>query len=455
MTAAALNPSVLVVDDDPDALTLATETLSAGGIGPVTTMRDGRLVGPYLADHRCGLVLLDLGMPYCDGRELISEIASTYPDVSVLVISGTNEVSTAVSCIHRGAYDYLLKPYPPHRLIDAVRRARGSKLVAESITTAQVAAIGSPFAEIITQHPAMREIFAYVQAIATTGQPVLITGETGTGKDLIARAVHRISACSGEYVAVNVGGLDDAMFADSLFGHRKGAFAGATDSRPGLVLRASSGTLFLDEIVDLSLISQVKLLRLLQDGEYYPLGSDLPKHASARIVVATSQDLRQQQEAGRFRKDLFYRLNAHHVHLPPLRDRPSDIPVLLDHFLAEASATFGRPTPEVPAEVRRLLSGYAFPGNVRELRSLVYDALTRTTGRTLAIDPFRRALCDPIRSEASTALRFPDRLPNLREVHEQLIGEALKRAGGNQALAASFLGITRQGLNKRLRSGET
>jgi DNA-binding NtrC family response regulator len=447
--------SVLVVDDDADALLLAREVLGAGGFGPVSTLSDGRQVKPFLDQNPCGLILLDLGLPTCDGSQLLGEIASTYPDVSVVVVSGTNEIATAVSCIHRGAYDYLLKPFAPERLIDAVKRALGSKpRRALPALGRHVPAAESAFAEIVTENAAMREIFTYIEAIATTGQSVLVTGETGTGKDLVARAVHRLSGCVGEYVAVNVGGLDDTMFADTLFGHRKGAFTGASEPRPGLVLRATSGTLFLDEIGDLSLVSQVKLLRLLQDGEYFPLGSDLPKHSTARVVVATSQDLRQLQEAGKFRKDLFYRLKAHHVHLPPLRDRPGDIPMLIDHFLVEACTQFGRSKPEVTAELRRLLSGYSFPGNIRELRSLVYDAMTRSSGRTLAIDPFRRALTDHSTAggAAVDALRFPDRLPTLREVHEQLIAEALKRAGGNQALAASFLGITRQGLNKRLRS---
>ncbi|MBA2481348.1 MAG: sigma-54-dependent Fis family transcriptional regulator [Planctomycetes bacterium] len=445
--------SVLVVDDDSDALVLARETLGAGGISAVSTLSEGRLVQAFLATHPCDLILLDLALADCDGRQLLGEITSTHPELSVLVVSGTNEIATAVSCIHHGAYDYLLKPYPPHRLVDAVHRALGTKARKPAFKAPQGKPSPDPFAGIITQDPAMRELFAYVKAISVTGQSVLVTGETGTGKDLVARAVHSISGRSGGYVPVNVGGFDDTMFADALFGHCRGAFTGAIEARSGLVQRATGGTLLLDEIGDLSPSSQVQLLRLLQDGEYYPLGSDLPKHSTARVVVATSQDLRQLQEAGEFRKDLFYRLSAHHVHMPPLRERIGDIPLLLDHFLAEAAATMGRPKPDVASESRRLLAAYDFPGNVRELRSLVYDALTRTSGRTLAIEPFRRAVSERTES-ASAPLRFPDRLPTLREVKMQLIAEALKRSAGNQAQAASFLGITRQGLNKRLRGSD-
>jgi DNA-binding NtrC family response regulator len=289
----------------------------------------------------------------------------------------------------------------------------------------------------------------------------LITGETGVGKELVAKAIHHLSNHKGSFTPVNVAGLDDNVFADTLFGHRKGAFTGADQARNGLVEQASGGTLFLDEIGDLSPASQVKLLRLLQDGEFFPLGSDVGKRSDARMVVATNQDIEALREYGKFRKDLYHRLCVHHVHLPPLRERREDLPVLVDYFLENSSKALGKNKPTPPKELLTLLSTYHFPGNVRELQSIIFDAVSGHKSGKLSMDVFKsyiyqRHLTSKVdvklpQPEEHVLISFSEHLPTLKQTEEFLIAEALKRSNSNQSIAASMLGITRQALNKRLK----
>jgi DNA-binding NtrC family response regulator len=314
---------------------------------------------------------------------------------------------------------------------------------------------------MVTQNPTMQALFRYVEAIARSPQPVLITGETGTGKELMARAVHRLAAPRGDFVAVNVAGLDDQVFSDTLFGHTRGAFTGADRPREGLITRAEEGTLFLDEIGDLAAVSQVKLLRLLQEGTYYPLGADRPRQSRARVVVATNRDVVQDVHAGRFRKDLYYRLRAHHVQIPPLRARRDDLPLLVTHYLTKAATAFCKPVPTAPLPLYQLLNTYAFPGNVRELEAMVFDAVARHQGGSLALQAFKEAMEAGRRLLAGEQGSTPvlpsqgvwdaDALPTLQEAENALIAAALRHAAGNQGVAAGLLGVSRQALNKRLR----
>jgi DNA-binding NtrC family response regulator len=261
-------------------------------------------------------------------------------------------------------------------------------------------------------------------------------------------------------VTVNVAGLDDHMFSDTLFGHTKGAFTGANTVRAGLIESARGGTLFLDEIGDLSMASQVKLLRLLQDKEYLPLGSDSPRTADVKILAGTNRDLHRMQEDGSFRKDLYYRLQAHHVEIPPLRDRQDDLSLLLVHFLEQASAALKRKKPAVPRELATLLSTYHFPGNVRELEAMVFEALSRHGGGVLSLDSFKmhmarhqngRVPSVPVDGSPGDApISISGQFPTLKESTEYLVEEAMRRAKGNQTIAARMLGISRPALNKRL-----
>jgi two-component system nitrogen regulation response regulator GlnG len=406
-------------------------------------------------------------MPHVAGHVLLEQLASDHPDVPVIVMTATNDVETAVQCMQAGAVDYLVKPVEPNRLVSSVKRAIEMRaLQAEVLSLKERFLTDAPyrseaFPEIVTHDPTLMAIFRYVEAVAGSPQPVLITGETGTGKELMAGALHRLSARGGELVAVNVAGLDDTMFSDALFGHTRGAFTGADRPREGLVARAAGGTIFLDEIGDLAIASQVKLLRLLQDGSFYPLGADRPRQSRARVVVATNTDVVQAVSAGRFRKDLYYRLRTHHVHLPPLRTRQGDIPVLVDHFVEKAARQLGKHIPTVPPALYQLLKTYSFPGNVRELEALVFDAVAQHQGVTLSLASFRDAIVgepqvispmDEPDPDGATSLggAFPHPLPTLREAEDSLVAEALRRADGNQGVAAGLLGLSRQALNKRL-----
>src|SRR5262252_8691755 len=353
-TTAVSQRPVLLVDDEPALLRSASLLLRAAGITPVLTLDDSRLVPSRLADDTIGVVVLDLTMPHLSGQALLEQITANDPDLPAIVMTATHDLETAVQCMQAGAIDYLVKPVDKHRLVSSVRRALELRALREEVGSILEPLHGdtSPphqaFAEMVTQNQTMQALFRYVEAIARSPQPVLITGETGTGKELMARAVHRLAGLRGDFVAVNVAGLDDQVFSDTLFGHTRGAFTGADRPRDGLITRAEEGTLFLDEIGDLAAGSQVKLLRLLQEGTYYPLGADRPRQSRARLVVATNRDVVQDVQAGRFRKDLYYRLRAHHIELPPLRARREDLALLVPHCLARAARALHKPVPTPP-----------------------------------------------------------------------------------------------------------
>lgn len=313
------------------------------------------------------------------------------------------------------------------------------------------------FSHIITKSKKMRAIFHYIEAVARSRKPVLITGETGTGKELLARAVHAVSGLNGPHVAVNIAGLDDNMFSDTLFGHKKGAYTGADKERSGLVVKAEGGTLLLDEIGDLSESSQVKLLRLLEERIYYPLGSDHPEKSNACIIACSNHNIENLVSKGKFRKDLYFRLKIHHIHIPPLRERIADIPLLFEHFLQEASVSMGKKVPSVPDELITLLSTYHFPGNIRELQAMVYDAVAQNRTGRLSLDIFKDQMKQQGSEQAMEAGSLADilgRFPTLKDAETLLVSEALKRSNGNQGIAASLLGISRQALNQRLKKNE-
>ena len=310
------------------------------------------------------------------------------------------------------------------------------------------------FSKMITTSRKMRSLFQYLEAIACSREPVLITGETGSGKELLAEAVHQLSGRRGEFVPVNVAGLDDTLFSDTLFGHRKGAFSGAESTREGMVAQAAGGTLFLDEIGDLTLASQIKLLRMLQEGQYYPLGSDVAKISDTRILCATHHDLNVRMAEETFRSDLYFRLSVHQVDIPPLRKRREDIPVLAAFFAAEAAGSLGKQSPEISPELLTLLTNYHFPGNIRELRAMVFDAVARhKAGPVLAVKSFRKTIKQQLNTIPTGNIEntnLEGKFPTLKEAERLHIEEALRRAGNNQGTAAALLGISRPALNRRL-----
>lgn len=461
--------NILLVDDDPAWLLSYSVSLErCTGITTIITCQDSREVMGILGQRNVGLVLLDLVMPHLGGEELLAMIHEQHPETTTIVISGMNQIETAVRCMKIGAFDYFVKTDEEDRLINGVLRAiRMIELERENREMSDRILTGSlkhpeAFSGIITADRAMHAIFAYIEAVAQSPQPLLISGESGVGKEHIAQAAHFLSGCRGPLVAVNVAGLDDTVFADTLFGHVRGAFTGAEQARRGIVEEAAEGTLFLDEIGDLSIQSQVKLLRLLQEGEYFPLGSDRPKRLKARVIVATHQDLSAKQTTGAFRRDLYYRLRTHHIQVPPLRERKEDITLLLDHFLAEAADILGKKRPTPPKELAQLLSTYRFPGNIRELKAMVYDAVSIHRDRILSMESFLKAIGNPDGQQMESSFPSPchnlfaavECLPTFGEAADLLVEEAMSRANGNQSIAARLLGITQSALCKRLKRGK-
>lgn len=457
---------ILLVDDEIAWLkTLSLTLRSRANINNIFTCQDSFSALELIEQHDIGVVLLDLNMPKVSGEVLLEQILENYPNVIVIVISGLNQIDTVVNCMRKGAFDYYVKTDEEDRIINGVLRAirmvemrQEYQAMSHHLVSGQLK-YPHVFSNIITCNKRMLSLFTYLEAVAQSPQPILITGESGVGKELMAQAAHTLSGCKGKLVAVNAAGLDDVMFSDTLFGHVKGSYTGADQRRSGLIEQAEGGTLFLDEIGDLSIASQVKLLRLLQEGEYYPLGSDNPKRLNARVIVATHQDLSAKEARGEFRRDLYYRLRAHHIDIPPLRERIDDIPLLLEIFITEASSALNKPSAKYDSSLTNLLMSYSFPGNVRELKSMVFDAMsTNQNGNNLSVDTFRAAMRESPnemqRANISNPFQNFSRLPNFSEVADMLVQEAMSRTNNNQTMAARLLGISQPALNKRLKKNK-
>jgi len=466
------NP-ILVVDDETSALDSFEISLQSAGFTNVITCNDSRKVMGILKGTKVELVLLDLIMPHISGEQLIVEIKKEFPTINIIVVTAIGEIDTVVECIRSGAADYLLKPVEKAQLKNCILKVLEmqelqqlnanlrERLLDGGIKHPQV------FKEIITQNEKMLSIFQYCESVAKSTYPILITGETGTGKELVAKAIHRLSGRAGEFVAVNIAAFDDPVFADTLFGHIKGAFTGADEKRKGLIEKANGGTIFLDEIGDLTKASQIKLLRLLQEREYSPVGSDITKNANIRVVASTNQDLTNLRKEEKFRDDLYYRLISHHIKLPPLTERPDDIRILLDYFLEEASVDMEKQKPAYHPELINLLKSYHFPGNVRELKHLVADAVAKHTSRMLSSRTFKEYIeaesteAPESKKVAPLALSFESlkfdqgEIPSLKQsmnsLTQALIRAAMKKSGGNQTVAARILGISQQSLSNKIR----
>ena len=461
---------IMIVDDEEPILLAIDTTLRMAGINNIIACGDSRRVLGILSEQSIEVMLLDLNMPHVHGERLLDTVNRDHPDTPVIIVTGTVDVETAVRCVKAGAFDYVVKPVEEERLLTAVNRAisfqelKRENLALKQHILADTLEKPEAFEEIVTNNKKMLLIFQYIESISRTSQPVLIRGETGVGKELIARTIHNLSGLVGSFVAVNAAGLDDNVFSDTLFGHVKGAYTGADRARNGLIEQAAAGTLFLDEIGDLNHASQVKLLRLLQEGEYFPLGRDKPRKSDARIVAATNRNLSRLLETGEFRKDLNYRLRTHRIYVPPLRERLDDIPLLVTHFLEEAAQTLGKKKPTPTPELITLLKTYSFPGNIRELQSMIIDAISRHKSGVLSLQAFRshigrsqpdnagRTQQPPQASKTPPSIVFegPD-LPTIKQATRMLVREALKRANGNQSIAAGMLGISQQALSKRLK----
>lgn len=462
--------AVVLVDDESAFLSAASFALRRDGITNVETIDDSCKVMDRLAKRGCGVLVLDITMPVMSGREILKKVAVDYPDICVIMITAVNDVLTGVECMKLGARDYILKPLQPSQLIAATRKAIDSRMpLSDTLTLDRYQLNNSlkcpgAFKPIITNNTEMYNIFRYTEAIAPTGMPVLITGETGTGKEFMAKAIHDVSGRSGNFLSLNLAGVDDNVLSDTLFGHVHGAFTGADRDRKGMIEESADGTLFCDEIGDLRPESQVKLLRLLQEGTFHPLGSDVCVSSRTRMVFATNRDLKAMIHAGTFRHDLYFRLQAHEIKLPPLRERPGDICLLAAAIVKEAAKICGKRCPHINQELFPLLLTYSWPGNIRELKSLLFDAVSRNETDTLSlvylkskISELRRDSskvdpnCQTNASGASNGLTilFPASIPTASDVERLLILETLRRTGGNKTLTAELLGLSRPTVIKR------
>jgi DNA-binding NtrC family response regulator len=393
---------VLIIDDEEHFLDSIVPILRINGITNVECCQDSLEVMPLLKKKKFSVILLDIKMPGIKGTELLPKITAEYPEIPVIMVTSVdNEISTVVDCIKQGAFDYLVKPVETAKLIttiqNALESAHNKKMIASLKESLLAEAPWNPydFKDIITQDKKMLAVLKYIEAIARFREPVLITGETGTGKESLGRFIHQVNRQGGDFITANIAGLDAHLFADTIFGHEIGAFTGAVSVRKGLIEQAVNGTLFLDEIGELAKPSQISLLRLIQSEEYCKLGSDKPLFTNAHLVLSTTKDINVMKETGGFRKDIYYRLNTHHIHLPPLRERKEDIPLLLDYFIKKGAETYKKEVTGISPGLIQLLSCYDFPGNILELESMVYDAVSRHSSGSLSLEVFLEKIKEP------------------------------------------------------------
>lgn len=458
---------ILIIDDEPEILFSLSATLDSAGFHNVKNVQDSRQVMDTLKQDDYSCVLLDLIMPKISGKKLLPFIFQEFPGISIIILTADTEVETVVFCMRNGAYDYMAKPIERIRLLSTVEKAIQMKILNEENLNLKRGLLGKElkhpeaFDEIFTDHPLMKSIFVYIEAIADTSYPVMILGENGTGKELIARSILKLSKSHGELVAVNVAGLDDHLFSDTLFGHTRGAYTGADNERIGMIRKAENGIIFLDEIGELELSSQLKLLRLLQEQEFQVLGSDMIYKTNARFFVSTNKDLKKAVSEGKFRQDLYYRLKTHTIHLPPLRERLSDLPLLIRHFINKHAKIMGKGTPGYPPQLLDLMSHYHFPGNLRELENMIADAVTNSDNNILPLDTFLKTIeyhrpdkKDIIDSE-SKLYQDPKAIPTLKEVEAAHIDYVLQFTNNNLTVAAKLLGMNYSSLYRRIKRSKT
>jgi len=463
-----LNPEkpILVVDDEPPDLRSYQANLAVAGINNIILCQDERKVAGILKNSAVGIVLLDLGLPYIPGKEILKELVRDYPEIPVIVITGLIDSKLAAECLEIGCWDYLNKSVESERLITTVKRTIAfANLKNENISLTET--VLSPelikpdiFDNIYTKNRDMHNIFQYIEAIVKTKEPILITGETGVGKELIAKAIHAASGNKGEYVDVDVSALSKSVFEDELCGHVKGAYTGANSDKAGFIKIAENGTLVLNEIGELAPEHQLVLLRLLQEREYSPVGVEQYFKTNARIIAITNKDLRQAVENGTFRKDLFYRLSTHHIHVPPLKDRKEDIPLLVEKFVEAAALANDKKVPSIDENLLEYLCSYDYPGNIRELENIVKDAVSTMKGNNLGITALERykSLFEEFKAEAAKSSNFilklnipPDSLPSQQDILDVYMVEVFKLTQNNQSQTAAILGISRPTLARRLR----
>ena len=435
--------SILVVDDAPGTTEVLERNLSARGYRVFTAPGVAEAIRIAQATP-IDLVITDLKMPKVGGLDLVRHVRENMRDTEVIVITGYPSVEGAVQAVKTGAEEYLAKPFTEEELLSAVRRALEKLGTRRSAQRTAPPAPGAPYGIVGESRP-MREVFRNISKAASTSATVLITGESGTGKELVARAIHYSSPRSAApFVPVNCGGIPQGLLESELFGHVRGAFTGAVESRAGFFQAADGGTVFLDEISETSLGMQVGLLRVLQDSEVYMVGSSRPTKVDVRVVASSNKDLLGLVRKGLFREDLYFRLNVIAIDLPPLRQRGDDIVLLIHHFADKLSAGSGRPAVRLSDEAIRVLRNYHWPGNVRELENVVQRLVVMAEGDCIEVPDLPSLM-------RFSALREPDLTRPLAEVEAEYVRNVLASVGGNKTRAAGLLGIDRKTLLHKLK----
>ena len=427
--------TILIVDDDRAVAESHQSLVSFLGYNSEIECDPREVEKRLMGELDFALVLLDLRMPHLDGREVLRRIQVTRPEVGVVIATVVNDIEEAVQCIKRGAYNYLLKPIHQERLRE----------VLESYFSNQPRCFERDprFRSVITQSSRFQEIFKRISAFARQDVPILLEGETGSGKELFSTLTHSLSSRSSlRFVGVNVAAISKGLFESELFGHVRGAFTSATNAKAGYCDAAGEGTLFLDEIGELELEEQKKLLRIIQERRYCRVGETEERDLKCRLIFATNKNLKSEVEAGRFREDLYYRLSAHVVTLPPLRERREDIKLLAEYFLRKYRSQYSREVETMTPEAIAALENYPFPGNVRELEGIISAAVLLEDSRTITLASLPQHISSPNKDdtiEGHRGLRYRD------------VVSALNECNGNQRRAAEKLGIARETLNRMLR----
>ena len=433
---------ILIVDDAPDTLELLQRNLVAAGYDVITANSVDRALA-QLDATKVDLVITDLKMPRVTGLELVRHVKANLRDTEVIMITGYASVQGAVTAVKSGADEYLAKPFTDQELLDTVHRSL-AKLHARRITASGLATVPPTNHGMVGNSDAVTGVLDATKKAASTSATVLITGESGTGKELVARAIHYQSKrASSRFVAVNCGGIPEGLLESELFGHLKGSFTGATETRAGFFQTADGGTIFLDEIGETSLAFQVRLLRVLESGEVLMVGSSTPQPLDVRIIAATNKDLEALVKKEQFRDDLFYRINVIPIAVPPLRQRDDDILILARHFATKYAEQFGKPIPRFSDAAIQMLRTYDWPGNVRELQNVIQRLIVMTDDEVVDISDLPALM-------RFTALRSPDVHRTLAQVEIEHIRNVLAAVGGNKTKAADVLGIDRKTLREKL-----
>ena len=449
---------VLVIDDDQAILNfMRIFLLQTGEFEPIL-LQDSTRAYEVLQKGKFHVLLLDMDMPNITGMDILKYITENQIPIVTIVLTGVEDIDMAISAMKLGTTDYMLKPIDEEKLLDtlhaAINKNQSAHPEEESREPLSLDRLKYQhvFKSIITQDEQVFKIFQFVEKFSTTENSVLIWGESGTGKELIARAIHEISnRRDKKFVAVNAGAFANEIFASEFFGHDKGSFTGAIKDKKGFIEEAEGGTLFLDEIGELTLPIQVKLLRVLQEEEFYRLGSTIGRKANVRIIAATNKNLFDEIQKGNFRKDLFFRLNINSINLPPLRERPGDVELLAYHFLKEFSQRYNKNVVKISPAVMNLLHSYAFPGNVRELMNIINSAIIVEPGQELQKKSLPHYFLESNRVPAVEESYGGQAMLSLSEVEKRHIKKILSHTKMNRTKAAKLLGISRVNLITKIK----